>query len=267
MVRTALPATRRSISACSAVSASRQLVTRSICGSSRPAASSATRSVEVAAAGAEARELVEHAQAVEARAAAVVEARDVERGRLRRGGAEGHDRPARGDARERGGEARAADRLEQQVERLALGLERGDQLVGAELAQALAALGVADHAGDVRAGALGELDRVTADAAGRAGDEHAAAEQRPADLERADRGQARHGERGRGLEGDVVGQLGEPVGGHGGQLGPAALAGEADDAGALARAVGSGFADHAGDVPAGDRPRRARRQGGGPRRG
>ena len=119
----------------------------------------------------------------------------------------------------------------------------------------------------MRAGAVGELDREAADAAGRAGDEHAAAEQRAADLERADGGQAGHGERGRGLEGDLVGQLGEPVGGHGGQLGPAALAGEADHAGALARAVGSGLADHAGDVPARDRARVRAPAGGGPRRG
>ena len=82
--------------------------------------------------------------------------------------------------------------------------------------------------------------------------EHAAAEQRAADLERAQRGEAGHGERGGGLEGDVVGQHGEPVLGDGGQLGPAALVGEADHAGAVA--------EHAGDVPARDRARLARRQ-------
>ena len=77
---------------------------------------------------------------------------------------------------------------------LALGRELGDQLVGAELLQPFAALGAADHAGDVRAGAVGELDREAADAAGRAGDQHAAAEQRAADLERSERGEAGDGE-------------------------------------------------------------------------
>ena len=111
--------------------------------------------------------------------------------------------------------------------------------------QALGALGVADDAGDVRAGAVGELDREAADAARGSGDEHAAAEQRTADLERAQGGEPGHGEGGGGLEGDVVGQLDDPIGGHGGELGPAALVGEADDAGAVA--------ERAGDVPAPDR--------------
>ena len=160
--------------------------------------------------------------------------------------------PSGADAGEGGGEAGASDRLEQQVERLAVRLELGDQLVGAELLQPRAALGAPHHAGDMGAGALGELDREPADTAGRAGDQHAAAEQRAADLERPDRGQAGDGQRGGCLERDLVGQLGEPFGRDDRPLGPAALVGQADDARSVLR--------HAGDVPARDRPLGARRQ-------
>ena len=98
--------------------------------------------------------------------------------------------------RDRRGERRPARGFEDQRETPSRLVDALDDLVGA--AQMPAALGAADHGGDARPGARGDLGREMPDAAGSAGDQHPLAEQRRAVAQRPQRRQP--GDRqGRGL--------------------------------------------------------------------
>ena len=114
----------------------------------------------------------------------------------------------------------------------------------------IGAAGARRHVGAAQAR---ELHREVADAAGGAGDQHAAAEQRAVLAERVERGEAGHREGGGLRERHLLGQLGERVRGHGHALGPGAFRQEPDHARADlgAGAVGGGALHVAGQVPAG----------------
>ena len=87
-----------------------------------------------------------------------IEVTDIEGRGLARGVAKGDDRAARGDPRQASGERGSTDGLENQVKARAVGCEPDDDLLGAELGEALAALWTADYRSDVSAGPVGELD-------------------------------------------------------------------------------------------------------------
>src|SRR4051794_23991845 len=122
-------------------------------------------------------ELVEDVEAVEARAGGADEqgARG-ELGRGRIGAREGDGDAVAGDSLQRGAEADAADAFEDDVEPRPLWLEVVDHLVGAEVDEAAGSVSVGRDAGDVRPGAVRELDGEAPDAAAGSGDEHAASD-------------------------------------------------------------------------------------------
>ncbi len=160
----------------------------------------------------------------------------------------------------------AADAVDDHVVGRAYQIDLGRDLVGAELAQPL---GPARQPGYVRAGKLGELDREPPDAAARARDQHPLVEHEAADLERVQRGQPGHRQRGGLLERNRVGQLGQPFGADRGELRPGAGRHEADDAGARPgdRCRRRPLPDDAGEIPAGDRAGLERSRGAASRRG
>ena len=91
--------------------------------------------------------------------------------------ADDDDAPTDGERRERRGQARGADELEDDVVGAVLGHVAGlDDLGRAERGDRLVLSGVAHGRDDASAGQRRQLHRGRADAAGRAGDEHAVAE-------------------------------------------------------------------------------------------
>ena len=237
----------------------RQLASRSMCGSRRPAATRETQAVEHPGRAAALGQLGEDEQAVDARSGRAAEQRaggvlDV---RARVAVGEGDDGAVGRDALDRGAQRRAADALDDHVELGPLGRELVDDLVGAEVGEAAGALGAGRDGGHVGAADVGELHGEAPDAAARAGDEHAPRDRVAADVEGQQGGDPGDGER-RGLrEAHLVGQDRHRVRRHGGELRPRLVV-EGDDAGSLGRAaaVGGRAAHRPGEVPAGEAARR-----------
>jgi hypothetical protein len=119
----------------------------------------------------------------------------------------------------------------------------------AELVQRLAAR-AARHRRHLGARIHRELQGEIADAAGGAGDQHAASQERRAVAQRAQRRQPRDRQRRGGGEAHLVGQRGEAVGRDRRALGPAVPIHEPDHTRAFLRAaaIGRGFEDGAADI-------------------
>ena len=239
---------------------SRQLVSRSICGSRRPAATRASRRASIPRRPAALGQLGEDEQAVERAPGARPNSARVgnSTGALGSLLAKETTVPSARDALDRGAERRAADALDDHVELRPLGRELVEDLVGAELGEAAGALGAGRDGGDVGAAEVGELDGEAADAAAGAGDQHAPADRVAADVEREQRGDAGDGER-RGLgEADRVGQRpARACGRDGGELGPRpVVAGRRRGCPRAARCRRRRRARPPGEVPAGELPGR-----------
>ena len=201
---------------------SRQLASRSMCGSRRPSATSDEQPVEHPGGSAALGQLGEDHEAVDARAGSAAEerARGVLDVRARVAVGERDDRAVGRHALDGGAERGAADALGDRVEHRPLRRELVDDLVGAELGEAAGALGAGRDGGDVRAADVGELDGEAPDAAARAGHQHAPRDRVAADVEGQQRGDAGHGQRRRLGEADPVGQHGERMRGDRGELRP-----------------------------------------------
>ena len=187
---------------------SRQLVSRSMCGSSRPAATRASRRSSIpvaprrlASSGKTSRP---YRRAPGARPKSERVGNSV--GALGSLLAKETTVPSARDALDRGAERRAADALDDHVELRPLGRELVDDLVGAEVGEAAGALGAGRDGGHVGAADVGELHGEAADAAARAGDQHAPRDRGAADVEGQQGGDPGDRER-RGLrEAHLVGQ-------------------------------------------------------------
>ena len=185
-----------------------------------------------------------------------IEVTDHEAGRLPRRIAQRHDQSLRRHTRQRSGQALAPDRLEHEREGLTLGRQRADNdICRSQFVQPLAALRPANDSCHMRPLLGRKLDDEAADAAGGAGDGNPTA----IECMHLDDPSCRHprnGQRGRGVEAHVVGEVDQSGRRQRHSFAPRPRRGEADNPRPLAGsgAIGSSFFDNAGDVPPGPPP-------------